>query len=377
MLKSLRVENFRGFEELAVDELSRVNLIVGKNNVGKTALLEAVHLLTAVGDVAALRRVNEYRGLFVPVQRVRRKRGDSLMPTLVHGSDWRKQVRVEGNTSEGRAAQSGFTHRFQLELFQPTPDDEPQQQSFECQLEETEEVAAEVELPRVFGVDMSWERPGRVSVRARLIDAERDLSYPMRNVSRRGDGGAWTEPESILLPTMRLRGTDEVDRYSSLAKRGRKDELITGLQIVDDKIENVELLQVGDEPVMHVGRGTRQLMPIGLLGEGAQRLTSLVLAMTEAAGGYLLVDEIDTGLHHSVLPRMWSLVIEVARRLNVQVFATTHSYDCEVAAHESFKGEHADDLMVHRLERIDGAAQSKSFGHEILGVALESGFEVR
>ena len=69
-------------------------------------------------------------------------------------------------------------------------------------------------------------------------------------------------------------------------------------------------------------------VPLGSLGEGLRRMLGIALCLVTARDGLLLVDEIDTGLYYSVLPDMWKLVFEVARRLNVQVFATTHSWDC-------------------------------------------------
>ena len=47
MLTSLRISNYRAFRELRIDELSRINLISGRNNSGKTTLLEALLMLSA------------------------------------------------------------------------------------------------------------------------------------------------------------------------------------------------------------------------------------------------------------------------------------------------------------------------------------------
>src|SRR5258706_16433422 len=44
MYKSFEIKNFRCFEDFKIDDLQRINLITGKNNVGKTALLEALFL---------------------------------------------------------------------------------------------------------------------------------------------------------------------------------------------------------------------------------------------------------------------------------------------------------------------------------------------
>jgi len=74
--------------------------------------------------------------------------------------------------------------------------------------------------------------------------------------------------------------------------------------------------------------GIDEPIPIGSLGDGTWRLLGLALSLIHAKGGVLLVDEIDTGLHYSVMPSMWKLVLEAAKSLDVQVFATTHSRDC-------------------------------------------------
>ena len=47
MYKSFRVKNFRCFKDLQINDLGRVNLIAGKNNTGKTALMEAMYCMLA------------------------------------------------------------------------------------------------------------------------------------------------------------------------------------------------------------------------------------------------------------------------------------------------------------------------------------------
>jgi len=44
---NLGIERFRGFRELKLDGLGRVNLITGRNNTGKSSLLEAVRILAS------------------------------------------------------------------------------------------------------------------------------------------------------------------------------------------------------------------------------------------------------------------------------------------------------------------------------------------
>jgi AAA15 family ATPase/GTPase len=64
------------------------------------------------------------------------------------------------------------------------------------------------------------------------------------------------------------------------------------------------------------------------MGDGMWRMLAMAIAITHCKGGVLLIDEIDTGLHYSVMSQMWRLIYNAAKDLDVQVFATTHSYDC-------------------------------------------------
>lgn len=44
VIKNIKIQNFRCFEELKISGFEKINLISGKNNIGKTALLEALFI---------------------------------------------------------------------------------------------------------------------------------------------------------------------------------------------------------------------------------------------------------------------------------------------------------------------------------------------
>lgn len=118
-------------------------------------------------------------------------------------------------------------------------------------------------------------------------------------------------------------------------------------------------------------------LPIGSLGDGVRRLLSLSLAVISASGGYLMVDEIDTGLHHSVMENMWRMVITTSKRLNVQVFATTHSQDCinSLGRLYTVAPKHAAEVSLHRVER--GLPHSIRYGPDEVSTAALQEIEIR
>jgi hypothetical protein len=113
------------------------------------------------------------------------------------------------------------------------------------------------------------------------------------------------------------------------------------------------------------------------MGDGMRRLLALSISLIHAKGGCLLVDEIDTGLHYSVMADMWKLVVETARSNDIQVFSTTHSWDCEKGL--AVLCEREPQLMQHvAIHKIDRTLQqSVPFASEKLVRAVQGGIELR
>ena len=179
--------------------------------------------------------------------------------------------------------------------------------------------------------------------------------------------------------------TREVVRVFDDVVLTEKEEHVTrALRIIEPAIER--LAAVGTDPgrfhheapggVYLKMRGAAQRIPIGSAGDGMWRMLGLALALAHAQGGVLLVDEIDTGLHYSVMAEMWRMVSERAAALDVQVFATTHSRDCYESLADIANGESVPPLVtIQRIDRDRG--QAVRFSNAEIVAAAERGIEVR
>ncbi len=121
--------------------------------------------------------------------------------------------------------------------------------------------------------------------------------------------------------------------------------------------------------------GLAELVPLAMMGEGMTQLARIVLAITNAPSGLLLVDEVETGLHHSVLPKVWRAIDAAATQFGTQVVATTHSFECIRAAHEALSER--DSLYLHRLEVTESTCRCVTYGPEELEAAMKHDLEVR
>jgi AAA15 family ATPase/GTPase len=113
------------------------------------------------------------------------------------------------------------------------------------------------------------------------------------------------------------------------------------------------------------------------MGDGIWRMLGLALNVVHSREGLLLIDDIDTGLHHTVMEDMWKFLHSAANRFNIQVFATTHSRDCyeslAAIAHKS-DSDHSE-VTIQRIEQ--GREEAVSYTERQLVAAAKHGYEVR
>jgi len=186
------------------------------------------------------------------------------------------------------------------------------------------------------------------------------------------------EPNAILL-VARLRNNLGIlaERFSNLAVDNEEDKIVQILRIIEPRLKGLTVQHRGGSPVIHGDIGTKRRMPLPLMGDGMGRLLGIALAIPEAQGGLLLVDEIENGLHHTVMSKVWQAIAELAREYTVQIVATTHSEECIRAAHQAFATSEQYDFALHRLERVKGTIRAVTFDRETLEAATELGLEVR
>jgi AAA15 family ATPase/GTPase len=162
-----------------------------------------------------------------------------------------------------------------------------------------------------------------------------------------------------------------------------EDRVIQALRIIEPDIERLAVVggrtsvsRARGGVVLRM-RGIDQPVPIGSLGDGMWRMLAIAIALIRSENGVFLVDEIDTGLHYTVMEDMWRMIAAIARQLNIQVFATTHSSDC-VNSLASIATKDSDGNTEASLQRIErNNDHSIRFTEREIAIAAERGIEVR
>lgn len=366
-ITEVHVRGFRCFEELHVAGLTRVNLILGRNNSGKTSLLEAVEVAVS-GDFGGLIAGPARRG-----ERPRAERSDRM------GRAVRGLGIVVAHLFHGRRLASGARFEVAINgLDTPTVTGdidgiadpmtaESVLSSGQAQLwDSDEDVALEELSQRRLALVFS---SGGKSVRIPL-DSNGAVELDMWRAPR-AEGRVPVK----LLGARNLGSAQLVNVLDGLASRAALDRVLDVVKVLEPRTTDLRSSSLGELGVALEGEDL--LVPLGSLGDGFRYLLGIALHLESAADGVLLIDEIDTGLHYSVLSDLWRLVIEGARRLNVQVFATTHSRDCIEALGAVIEDhpELASDASAHRIDV--GYPRTVRYAPDKLATAARRHIEVR
>ena len=324
LLPSLKIRNYRVFDDLEVSTLGRVNLIVGQNNVGKTSLLEAVWLWASRGDYKTIENLVFQRdGASVVTQQMEFpvSREDRLFfhktigmflgisslfygfpavaqerpPFVISSSDVKLTVKYQ-------ISKNHLPHRNDCEIFEfdflPT-------------------LLVSFDDMEIYQTHVGTN--GRMKI---LCSLNNEKSFQV---------------SKFRIPAIHFLSASNPSFFSSMKRlwdrsllNGRIDDILTGIKTIDSNIHEIFFIN-DDFPDNSVAicRHSEFSRPIPLrsLGDGVVWFFHIMLTLVNADNGILLIDEFENGLHYRIQPKAWEVIFHMAEQLNVQVFATTHSAD--------------------------------------------------
>lgn len=365
MLNSLYIKNFRCLEEFQIKSLKQVNLITGKNNTGKSTILEALMIyasnrpLIHISDI--LRKRGEYytkeddanpldgnirtlSALFT-----NRHIGFKKSDIIQIGENIENSIRLSFvkymNLSE---TTSGSSAKIFINPDQPLFDSHLSKIGFRIFKEESEN-----ELNGLIELDSLLSKRGyRVLKNYEPILCVRTADIFSKKNGKFFDNIALTEREQNVVEALRII-EPETERIAFV---GDSNEERTAIIKLSDKTET---------------------LPIQAMGDGINRILTIILALVNC-NGYLLIDEFENGLHYSIQEKLWKIILSLAEKLNIQVFATTHSndsiYSFEKALNSS--GNTVEGKLI-RLDNKNGKIKEVEFSPEEIKIAEEQNIEIR
>ena len=324
-VESLVVQRYRGLRDLRLDELRPVNLIVGANNAGKSSVLEAASVALRPFDVAAWVGASRSRdesmshvdGIwsFFPNARA--------FGSVEHPAS--TELLVIQLVRAGRHRMVYARARTLAVLPEPGDDDSPRRVG-----------AAPFVRVRV-GLDEDGQREDR-TLRLNRLAREAPAVDAIPCVTLTPGGHRSTETFLAFL--------------SGAVEAGEKDEALALVRLFDPQIEAIDLTFSNRRPGVRARHQARGVVDLASFGDGLRRAALFGLALRRAAGGVLMIDELEGGTHRGLLGKVLRALVLGARQAKVQIMATTHSLEALDALVDA-TNDQPDDLAVYHLRQND------------------------
>ncbi|MDR0863656.1 MAG: AAA family ATPase [Candidatus Symbiothrix sp.] len=376
MLDSLYIKNYRNLKEFKIDSVDQINLITGKNNTGKSTILEAIAIYASKGDLNCILQLLE-------------NRGEYFRQTELNNA-------IESNI---RSLSSLFTNRI-------------------VKFNKTDAIRVGEINHTLFGDEISFEKS--ISLRfvkyieehqtdeqGEIIQRKRILSEnENENKNCKIGFEIYVDGTPLMLPLTRERffyrtvyknstyfdnfqfirtgniGREIIEKlFDNIALTEKENYVIEALKIIEPKTERIAFIKEENSRLRNAViklSDTSEVLPLKSMGDGINHILTTILALVNADNGFLLIDEFENGLHYTVQEQLWKIIFKLSQALNIQVFATTHSNDC-ISGFESILNSSGNTVKgkLIRLDNQNGEIKSVEYSPNELMIANEHNIETR
>jgi len=365
LLDDLRITNFRGFDTLEIDGLSKINLFVGKNNSGKTSVLEALFLLFGMSNPGLPGNINQIRGLnlFSPNQ----------FKYLFHNLKLENKPSFKGkfkDNSERELELNAISQQQKKNFPSNFPNVYPQQKNNVATI-----LSSALPISELAGINLKFSQKDKSNQK---ITRESSVFYDNNGINHLFPNNY----EEILFATYISYDRNDLGalaRYSEIVKRNENDAILKALQKFDSNIDGIQPLPDG---IYFKLKTITELVPSNIMGDGIRRFLNIITAVSEKHNAFVLIDEIENGLHYSAYKVLWKNLISYLQQNEVQLFITTHNIETLESLRVVLEESPYEEMRNYsKVFSISKTAESKykayKYSYEEFKNAIENDLELR
>jgi AAA15 family ATPase/GTPase len=357
-LESLKIQNFRAFDYLEMNNFSKINVLLGENNSGKTSVLESIFLLSGMSNPELPLIINAMRDM--PIHK-------NVLKYIFNNLEIKNKPVITGDYSGGSSRRLEIAPIFEKNMVNGgvTVHNNP---SSAISLMSAPDIQG---LEYSFTLKKAHEQEKYCRTQFRFEKSE----------IKQFEGSDYKEEIVSAFLSSKTIDSGLPEQLKTLFVAKKEHILNEILSKFDNKIKGIYVLPDG----IYIDKeGISERIPLNLMGNGIRRLLNVIatIAANDKQDFICLIDEIENGLHYKSQAVMWQMLFSLTRAINIQLFVTTHSWEMLQSLIKALKQEEFADMQDHiRVFSIvntkKAGVQSYARSYDGLDLALEHLMEIR
>lgn len=344
MFNKIEIEGFRGIRYASIEGFKQINLFFGKNNCGKSSLLESLFLASGVSNPLLPIHVNFMRGY-----------GKSRLNDLklnFYNLNSNRPIHIRMENEEKRD--------LMINIFEQNHNNVSLKADNTNLLSNVEESNYGLKFDFIIN-DKHFE--------SQLRFDSKNSTDATRIVSRQ-----YIESLRCTYLSPKFDFNASIQGLKNILQNKDEHFIVEGLKLIEPRVK--DFIFTDNEMLVDVGLAKR--IPVNMMGDGARKIVSLLTAVYDCKDGALLIDEISNGFHYSVMSNLWKVLINAAIRNNTQLFVTTHDVDSIKGLRDAALENHRDIVASFKLLKTnDDELKAYHYSLESLNYSINQKIEVR
>lgn len=368
MITDFSANNYRLFREFSLSGLKRVNIIFGDSAAGKSSLLEAIKLSQSASPQTAA-NISASRGLpLVWQQNSGQNQFESLWGNLFFDFDINNAIDLSftiantGDKKESKGHANIFFDRTNSTVAFEMP------QLMQNPLQDF--LKAQTSLASVTPIVFLTE----VDDASQKSKAHINQNGILQFESPPAEIGLKTE----MLPSPLTQGALQLAiAYSQLSINKSDDTIKNAIIDKFPVISDISIQATLQGPTLYADlHGIDKKIPFPLISSGINKILSILITIASTKNGVVLIDEIENGIYFKNYEYLWRLVDEFSLANNTQVFISSHSKECVLAA-KNIIMEKSNNYSLIQMYLKDGNSDAIIRDSKVSIEAMENGIELR